>query len=402
VIRALPPTRRLARLVRTLFDSDPSAHKAAGAGAGARLAAQPWVDDQVGPTVPPGVAGIEADAVSEAAPVAAAFERDQGVQRARLRRRGSVLVARRERLAALAVSEPVDEEPVEPGDTRRVALLWWAWLVGLCGASAGLDAVVLYVLGMDSITTWGIAAFAGTAQVVALVDVGGRLRDRHDADGKPEGPHLMVVGVAAAVAFGIAAAALRSSRMAAEAAVVHVPAPSFLLGLLTFTALALVIDGVALLLGYRLAGRKIRAQLVAARQRTSHSRNLRWATWRTEKARGRFLAAAERARSQLEVWTEAITTVLAHHEAALAAYYDAACGGVDAPAGAALADQFGDRQQLAEAERARWAIRIEEARWQLVGLITSYGEELIIETPEPVPVYLVEGGKEDVGGVEAA
>ncbi len=404
VIRAVPSTWRLGRLVRRLFASDPATYEVAGSEAGARFAAQPWGDDQIGPTAPAGVAVIEARAVGELAVVAASFERDRGRWRQRLRRRGATLEVRRTRLRHLAAEELGHEEPVEPGDTRRVALFWWAWLVGLCAASAGLDAVVLEVLGMDMVTTWAIASIAGIAQVVALVDVGGRVRDRHDDVGHSGERILVAVGLGAALAFGVMAATMRTARMVSAADMVHLAAPSFLLGVLTFSALALVIDGAALLLGYRLAGRGVRAQLVRARKRNTNARRVHRAERRLERSRGRFLAAAEPARSQIELAAEAITLSLARHLASVAAFYDAACGGADAMTGAALADQLENRRPLAEDERLTWEQRISEARSELVDLVASYGEELVATATMATSVYVVESGEEvkDTADEEAA
>lgn len=401
MIRAVPSTWRLGRLVRRLFASDPATYEAAGSEAGARFATQPWGDDQIGSTSPAGVAVIEARAVGELAVVAASFERDRGRWRQRLRQRGATVDVRRTRLDHLVADEPGHEEAVEPGDTRRVALFWWAWLVGLCAASAGLDAVVLEVLGMDMVTTWAIASIAGIAQVVALVDVGGRVRDRHDEVGRSGERILVAVGLGAALAFGVMAATMRTARMESAAAMVHLAAPSFLLGVLTFSALALVIDGVALLLGYRLAGRGVRAQLVDARKRTTNARQTRQAERRLERSRGRLLATAERARSQIELAAEAITMSLAHHQAAVAAFYDAACGGADAMTGAALADQLDNRRPVAEAERATWQRRISEARSELVDLVASYGEELVTNSTATTSVHVIEDSGV-VEGVEAA
>lgn len=404
MIRAVPSTWRLGRLVRRLFASDPATYEAAGSEAGVRFATQPWGDDQIGSTAPAGVGVIEARAVGDLAVMAASFERDRGRWRQRLRRRGATLEVRRTRLRLLVADEPRHVEPVEPGDTRRVALFWWAWLVGLCAASAGLDAVVLEVLGMDLVTTWAIASIAGIAQVVALVDVGGRVRDRHDEVGHSGEWILVAVGLGAALAFGVTAATMRTARMVSAAAIVHLAAPSFLLGVLTFSALALVIDGVALLLGYRLAGRGVRAQLVRARKRNTYARLARRAEHRLERSRGRFLAAAERARSQVELAAEAITLSLARHQASVAAFYDAACGGADAMTGAALADQLDNRRPLAEAERAIWEQRISAARSELLDLVASHGEELVTTSLLAADVHVVKDGEEaeDVGEVRAA
>jgi hypothetical protein len=179
--------------------------------------------------------------------------------------------------------------------------------------------------------------------------------------------------------------------MESAAALVHMAAPSFLLGVLTFSALALVIDGVALLLGYRLAGRKVRAQFVHARKCTTHNRQIRRAERRLERAKGHFLAAAERARSQVELATEAITLSLACHQAAVAAFYDAACGDADAMTGAALADQLDNRRPLAEDERASWEQRIGEARSELVNLVASYEGNLTTSTATMSVHVVVEG-----------
>jgi hypothetical protein len=115
VIPAVPSTWRLGYLVRRLFVSGPATYETAGSEAGARFATQSWADDQIGSTSPPGVAIIEARAVGELAVVAAAFERDRGRWRQRLRRRGANLQVRRTGLLHLVADEPGREETAEPG-----------------------------------------------------------------------------------------------------------------------------------------------------------------------------------------------------------------------------------------------------------------------------------------------
>ena len=179
-VSGIPRTRTLGKSVAVVAERPPGGLEASGAAGGARTSQTAFIDENMGGTVPPGLAMVAQRGASEVAGLWAAFERAFATDRKRLRRRGARLSLRRRRLSAseIASIEAVPTENEEtPAETRRVALGFWFFLGFMAIANAGLDLAIFEVLGMPMVTTGVLAIAIGAAQTIALFSAGGKVRD---------------------------------------------------------------------------------------------------------------------------------------------------------------------------------------------------------------------------------
>jgi hypothetical protein len=393
--RPLPGWRGHHRQLKAVSARSQEALEGSGREGGQRTAAQPWVDEQVGKTRPAGVHGVAKAATAESHGLGVMLERTLGHVRSKIRRYGGRLVHRRRHLESLETRLAGAPKPEVADESSRSAWAMAGLLVGLCVASAGLDSVVFEVLGLGTLATWAIALAAGAAQVWGAFDIGSHLRNR--LDGHASGKHLLVPILAGvtALGMGLATAALRASKMVTEGKVIGLPTPSFMVGFLAFAAVSLVIDAAALGVGARFGSHAVRQQLVTHRNTNMLARRIRWHRRLTERARGKFLAAAEMALGQLRGIENLIYKAANERSVEHASHHEGACLALDAPAGAALADQHEAHPHPDQAIVEFWRARCRAAEVELVALVEHYDEALEIVTPEGAnaPLRLVGEGE---------
>jgi hypothetical protein len=380
--RHFPGLRGHRRQLKSVTLRSPEALEVSGREGGERTAAQGWVDDQMGGTQPAGIHKIKKAAAAEAHGIGAILEHTLARFRAKLRRKGVRLTINRRRLETLELQLSEAPEPELVADSSRSAWVMASLLVGLCLASAGLDAVVFEVLGLGSFATWAIALAAGSAQVLGAFDIGAHHRDR--LDGHTNGKSLLIPLVSAVTALGVglATAALRASKMVAEGKAIGLPTPSLMTGFFAFAAVSLVIDGAALIVGERFGSQSVRKHLVIHRNRNMLARRVGMSRRRFERARGRLLSTAESALGHVRSAENHIYKSASERGVENAGHYEQASLNADPFAGAALATQINELPHPDEHIIQYWHARCRAAEAELIAVVEHYGEKLLLVSAE--------------------
>ena len=382
-VSGIPRTRTLGKSVVVVAERPPGGLEASGAAGGARTAQTAFIDENMGGTVPPGLAMLEQRGASEVAGLWAAFERAFATDRKRLRRRGARLSLRRRRLEASEIAS-IEAAPTEneetPAETRRVALGFWVFLGFMAIANAGLDLAIFEVLGMPMVTTGVLAIAIGAAQTIALFSAGGKVRDLYANKATP-GKVVVAIEIVGAVAVGLAAAYLRAYRLIPLPGL-QLRIPGFWAAFAVFGAFALAVEAAIFALGFRFAADGMRAQLVRLRKRRTAARQLHRAERRFEAQKGRFHAGVEHAQGQISVADAVIDRALADSLGAVAAFFEEACIAADAGTGAELGVMAEERISLLDGLREAGQNRLAAARAVLTTVVHTYDPNYMLVEPE--------------------